>query len=103
VIKLIALYRKPDDPEAFFAHYRDVHTPLVRRLPGLERLVLDRVTADAFGAEPAYVLIAEMHFADRETFKNAMRSKENAAVAEDLGGFARGLATVLIAEATVDG
>lgn len=98
MIKLIALYRRPDDLDAFMRHYRDVHAPLARKLPGLERLVVDRVTADAMGGEPAYTLIAEMHFPDRDTFRAAMRSPENQALADDLGSFAAGLATVLVTE-----
>lgn len=99
MVKLIALYRRPDDLDAFLAHYHDVHTPLVRQLPGLQRLVVDRITADAFGGEPAYVLIAEMHFADRSAFKQAMRSEANRRVAEDLRAFAGDLATVLVTDA----
>jgi len=98
MIKLIALYRRPDDLEAFLEHYREVHTPLTLALPNLERLVLNRVTADAFGGEPEFVLVAEMHFADEDGFKSAMRSEENRRLAADLQGFAGGVATVLIAE-----
>ena len=98
MIKLIALYRRPDDLEAFLQHYREVHTPLTLALPGLQRLVLDRVTGDAFGVEPEFVLMAEMHFADRDAFKAAMRSEENRRLAADLQAFAGGVATVLITE-----
>ncbi len=98
MIKLIALYQRPDDPEAFMRHYREVHVPLVKRLPGLQKLVLDTVTADAFGGEPQLALIAEMHFADRDAYKTAMRSQENQAAAADLASFAEGLATVLVTD-----
>jgi len=98
MIKLIALYRRPDDLEAFMEHYRDVHTPLTLALPGLQRLVLDRVTADAFGGEPEFVLMAEMHFADRDAFRAAMRSEENRRLAADLKTFAADVATVLVTE-----
>lgn len=98
MIKLIALYRRPDDLDAFLEHYREVHTPLTRQLPGLERLVVDRVTADAFGGEPEFVLMAEMHFPDAATFKTAMRSDENRRLGADLQSFAKGIATVLITE-----
>ena len=98
MIKLIALYRRPDDLDAFLEHYREVHTPLTKQLPGLERLVVDRVTADAFGGEPEFVLIAEMHFADRDAFKTAMRSEENRRLGEDLQSFAKGVATVLVTD-----
>ena len=76
MIKLIALYDKPDDEAAFWDHYESVHAPLTRELPGLEDLELLRVTADAFGGEAPYYLIATMSFRDKETFKAAMRSEE---------------------------
>lgn len=98
MIKLIALYRRPDDLDAFLDHYREVHTPLTRKLPGLQRLVVNHVTADALGGESAYVLVAEMHFADRDAFTTAMRSAENRRLAEDLQGFAGDLVTLLVTE-----
>lgn len=96
--KLIALFRRPDDLDAFLEHYREVHTPLTRQLPGLQRLVVNRVTADAFGGEPEFVLVAEMHFADAASFKTAMRSEENRRLTADLKSFAGGIATVLITD-----
>ncbi|HKI56529.1 MAG TPA: EthD family reductase [Trueperaceae bacterium] len=98
MIKLIALYKRPDDLDAFMRHYREVHTPLARRLPGLQQMVVNTVTADAFGKEAELALIAEMHFADRDAFNAAMRSDANKALAEDLAGFAGGLATVLVTD-----
>lgn len=44
-MKLIALYSRPEDETAFLDHYRQVHTPLVRKVPGLQRLVVNRVEA----------------------------------------------------------
>ena len=38
MVKLIALYKKSADPEEFERHYTSVHTPLVRKYPGLRRL-----------------------------------------------------------------
>ena len=96
-VKLIALYRKPDDVEAFLAHYNDVHMPLVRKTPNLERVELNRVTDSPMG-EPAYFLIAEMVFPDRERFDAAMKSPENRAAGKDLMGFAADLVTLLVAE-----
>ena len=45
-VKLIAIYDRPDDPEAFFKHYESVHAPLVKKTPGLQSFVLNRVTED---------------------------------------------------------
>ena len=98
MVKLIAMYERPEDEAAFFEHYDNVPAPLAREVPGLQRMVVNRVYADAFGREPRYVLIAEMHFADRATFDAAMKSAENRALGADLMSFAKGIVTVLFAD-----
>ena len=98
MIKLVALYTRPDDPDAFMTHYREVHGALVRKTPGLQRFEVSRITANAFGGEPAYFLVAEMYYADRDAFRVAMRSPENQAVTQDVMGFASGLVTALVCE-----
>jgi uncharacterized protein (TIGR02118 family) len=99
-IKLIAIYDTPDDAETFFKHYDTVHTPLVKQTPGLEKVVLNKISADAFGGVAPYALIAEMHYPDRATFDAAMKSPENRAVGKDLMSFAKGKVKVLIADNT---
>ena len=101
MVKLIAMYEKPENEAAFFEHYENVHAPLAQKVPGLQKLVMNRVYADAFGREPRYVLIAEMHFPDRTTFDAAMKSPENRALGQDLMSFAKGIVTVLFADAEV--
>lgn len=96
--KLIALYKKPGDVDAFMKHYEDVHLPIVRTIPGLSGASINRVTASPMGGEPEYFLIAEMRFPDKETFNKAMASNENLAAGKDLMSFAKGLVTLLIAE-----
>lgn len=100
--KFFALYRKPDDLDAFMEHYRNVHAPLARKVPGLRKLVVNRITGNAFGGEPPYVLIAEMHFDTKEDFDAAIRSDENKAAAKDAMGFAKGLITALFAESDAE-
>jgi uncharacterized protein (TIGR02118 family) len=97
-VKLIVLYERPDDPEAFFRHYETVHAPLVRKTPGLQSFVLNRITDDLLGGTPAYALIAEMTYADRATFDAAMRSPENQAAGQDLMRFAKGKVRILVAD-----
>jgi uncharacterized protein (TIGR02118 family) len=96
-VKLVAMYRRPDDEAAFMAHYEAVHLPLVRKTPHLEKTVVGRVTGSPMG-EPPYFLIAEMRFPDRARFDEAMKSPENRAAAKDLMGFAAGLVTLLVVE-----
>ena len=96
-IKLVALYRKPDNVEAFMRHYEDVHLPLVRRTPHLQSAAVGRVTGSPMG-EPPYFLMAELIFPDAERFQEAMRSPENKAAGKDLMGFAGDLVTLMVVE-----
>ncbi len=96
--KLYAFFRQPDDVEEFDRHYDQVHTPLMRAVPGLERMIVTR-NPRSFGGESPYHLIAEMHFPDRETFKQAMASEENKAAGKDVMGFAGSLVTMVHGEA----
>jgi uncharacterized protein (TIGR02118 family) len=96
-IKLIALYKRPDDEAAFLRHYEDVHMPLVAKTPNLVKSVVNRVTGSPMGT-PEYFLIAEMHYANRANFNEAMASPENRAAGKDLMGFASSLVTLLVAE-----
>ena len=98
VVKLIAIYDSPDDPIAFFHHYETVHAPLVKKTPGLQSFVLNRVTGEIVGGSLSYTLIAEMTFPDRATFDAAMKSPENEAVGQDLMSFAKGKVTVVVAD-----
>ncbi len=97
MIKLVALFRRPDDAGEFDAHYQDVHAPLMSKVPGLQRM---EVTRDmrAFRGEPEYYLMTEMYFPDRETFDVAMQSEENRAAGKDLMGFARDYVTMFYGE-----
>jgi len=96
--KLIVLYKKPDDEHKFVEYYNNTHVPLVRKVPGLLNLVVNRITGTPFGNEPDYFMIVEMHFRD-EDFDKAMQSEENRAAGKDIKNFALGLVTLLIADA----
>lgn len=78
-------------------HYEEVHSPLVKSVPGLQRLVVSWVSQSLMGPDGPF-LIAEMHFADDQSFANAMSSPENRAAGKDLAGFAKGLVTLVVAE-----
>src|SRR5690348_1090081 len=97
MIKLVALYKRPEDVAEFDRHYSEVHSPLMSKVPGLERMEVTR-NIKAFGAEPAYYLIAEMYFRDKEAFDAAMASPENRAAGKDLMSFAREYVTLVYGE-----
>jgi uncharacterized protein (TIGR02118 family) len=48
--RFLAVYEAPADPEAFDRHYREVHIPLIRHLPGLRRYTVGRDVAALHGA-----------------------------------------------------
>lgn len=91
--KLIALYKKPANTEEFDKHYDTVHTPLVRRYPGLRKLEVTRITGAPIG-EPKFYLMAEMYFDSTEEMGKALVSPEGKAVARDLMSFAADIVTV---------
>ena len=97
MIKLVALFKRPDDVEAFDAHYEQTHAPLMRHVPGLERMEVTR-NLRAFRGEPEYYLVAEMYFTDQQAFDTAMASDENRAAGKDLMGFAREYVTMFYGE-----
>jgi uncharacterized protein (TIGR02118 family) len=86
--RLIALYNAPADPEAFDAHYRDVHAPIIRRYPNLRELRLSSPQGVAGQAAPYYVM-AEMVFDTDEDLQAALASDAARESAKDLRNFAQ--------------
>jgi uncharacterized protein (TIGR02118 family) len=97
MVKLIALYKKPEDTAAFDEHYNNVHTPLALKIPGLQKLEVTRIVGTPQGPSE-YYLMAELCFPDQDTFNLAMRSDENKAAGKDLMGFAGNLVTFMVGE-----
>jgi uncharacterized protein (TIGR02118 family) len=95
--RLVALYRRPPDLERFLRHYRAVHLPLIRQVPGLLDVRVQRVDQVLMG-DGDYVLAATLTFADRASFDAAMASPENRAAGRDLKAMAGGLVTLMVAE-----
>lgn len=97
MIKLVALFKRPEAVEEFDAHYEQIHAPLMRKVPGLTRMEVTR-NLQAFRGEPQYYLVAEMYFNSRDEFDAAMASEENRAAGKDLMGFARDYVTMFYGE-----
>jgi len=85
MIKLTVLYNFPgaEVVDAFREHYLNVHDPLVRALPNLERFDVAFTTPGQDGAPAPYFLIAELYFKDFDAMAAAMASAEGQAVAAD--------------------
>jgi uncharacterized protein (TIGR02118 family) len=95
--RLIVLYSPPDDPAAFDAHYREVHTPIVQRYPGLRDLRQTRTDGVA-GRAPSFYMVAEMTFDSREDLDAALASDAGRESGQDLRNFAGAGVTLLIAD-----
>ena len=96
MFKLMVLYQKPDDPAAFMKHFQELHLPLARAIPGLEKVEINAVDMQ-IGA-PRYFLISELHFRDRATLEGALKSPENRAAGADLANFTSSPPDFLVAE-----
>lgn len=67
-----------------FRHYsREVHAPLVARMPGLRRYVLNLTVSDPGGPVPLCDGVAELWFDHAEAFNDALASPEGTAVFSD--------------------
>jgi uncharacterized protein (TIGR02118 family) len=86
-VKLVVLYTRPEDPDAFDAHYLGVHMPLVSKVPGLQRAESGRLSA-IDGGEKTYFRVAELYFADRDALNAGLGSAEGAATAADFQAIA---------------
>ncbi|MQC26578.1 MAG: EthD family reductase [Chloroflexi bacterium] len=96
-MKLIALYKQPDDPEAFDTAYFGQHIPLIKEVPGLLDVKAVKPTRVLVGEDAPY-LIAEMSFADKDALKAGLNSPEMAAAGENLDSFAKGQYTLMMGE-----
>jgi uncharacterized protein (TIGR02118 family) len=98
VVKIVVLYGQPSDPSAFETHYANTHLPLAAKMPNVRRFEASRVIGTPDGSAPPYYRLAEIWFDAQEELQAAMSSPEGQAAVADIGNFATGGATVLIAE-----
>lgn len=92
--KMIAMYKRPDDEDAFNARYFPSHADLVKKLPGLQRFEVSR----GLGKDAPYWMMAEMTFADRDALMSAINSPEAKATIADVQEFAGDIVSVLLVD-----
>jgi uncharacterized protein (TIGR02118 family) len=93
--KLTVQYSDPADPVAFEKHYREVHVPLVGKIPGLRRFTISK--PHGLGV-PAPFLIAELWFDDSAALDAGLRSPEGAATAADVQNLPAGYMAMFTGE-----
>jgi uncharacterized protein (TIGR02118 family) len=95
--KLVAIYKKPEDTQAFDEHYFNIHLPLASKMPGLRKAEISKIVGSPMG-QSDYYLLAEMYFDDMASLENAMASAEGKAAGKDLMGFAGKLVNMMFAK-----
>lgn len=97
MVKFIALYKKPADVAAFEKHYREVHLPLAKKMPGLRRLEVVHFTGSP-GGEPRYYMMAELYFDNADAMTAALKSPEGKAAGKDIMSVAADLVHMMFAD-----
>jgi uncharacterized protein (TIGR02118 family) len=81
IARFLVLWDTPSDPEAFDKHYREVHIPLCKQLPGLRRFTLSRNPAPIVG-EP-YYQVAQLDWDNMTALREAFASEIGERTAAD--------------------
>ena len=84
--RFLVLWGTPEDPDFFERHYREIHVPLVKKLPGVRRYTFNRNTRPVRG-DP-YYRVAELDFDDVTALQQAFASPEGRAAAADVDALA---------------
>jgi uncharacterized protein (TIGR02118 family) len=73
-VKVVIIYPRPQDEQAFERAYLGGHVPMVEsKLKGLTRLVLTKVTGSPLGKITAY-RIAEIYFSTMDELRSCLES-----------------------------
>lgn len=81
--KMLVIYKTPADPAAFDRHYFDIHVPLAKQLPGLQRYEISRrPIVNVLQGEVPYI-VATLYFDSLEAIRAAFASETGKACAVD--------------------
>jgi uncharacterized protein (TIGR02118 family) len=85
---VVVIYKKRDmSVEDFRRYFRDVHGPMVQRIPGLRKYVQNYLVADPKRKPPGWHGIAELFFEDWEAMETAWSSEPGVLATNDLEAF----------------
>lgn len=97
MVKLVVLYKKPQDVAAFEKRYFESHIPIANKMPGLRKVEVSRMVGAPMG-EAAYHLMAELYFDNMDAMKAALASQEGKDTAKDIMSFAKDIITMMFAD-----
>lgn len=98
MMRIVSLHGHPQDTAAFDRYYREVHTPLVQRIPGVRNIRFGRVLRTNDSAPAPYYLVSEVYFDDAAALAAARDTPEMAAALADVPNFASGGVTIMLCE-----
>jgi uncharacterized protein (TIGR02118 family) len=98
MIRLLVLYGHPKDPAAFDRYYDSIHVPLAKRMQGLRKWTIGKVTGTPDGAPSAYYYIADLYADSRAEIDAILASPEGQAAVADVPNYATGGVTFLYTE-----
>lgn len=98
MIRITSLHGTPTDPETFDRYYRDVHTPIVQRIPGVRNIRFGRTLTTVDGEPAPYYLVSDVYFENKESLENALASAQMQEAIADVENFATGGVTIILCE-----
>ena len=97
MFKLVALFKRPLDPEAFEDRWVHEFVPLAERMPGIRRIAVSHTHGSPAGPTP-YHLVHEFFFDSLDAARAAMASPEGQAAGHTLMSIAPDDVTLFFAE-----
>ncbi len=97
MVKVLTLFGIPEDTDKFDEYFEDTHLALIKALPDVYQLIINRVAGVAVGDLP-YYLIVEIHFQSDQQMQSSLISEPGLAMARNYSIFATGGTTVLFCQ-----
>jgi uncharacterized protein (TIGR02118 family) len=95
--KIVALYKKPQNPQEFDKRYFEEHVPLVNKMPGVQRWEIAKYAGAVNGEQP-YYMIVELYYENLDALKASLESKEGKVAGDHIMSFAKDILTITFAE-----
>ncbi len=97
---ILGLYAVPRDPAGFDEHYRNVHSELAAKMPGLAGFTVSWTEAAPDGTRAPYYLIGVQEWPTQDSLDMALSSPETEAAIADLDNFADAGMSMLLCRST---
>jgi uncharacterized protein (TIGR02118 family) len=98
MVRLLVLYGQPKDPAAFDKYYNEVHVPLAKKMKGLEKWTIGKVTGTPDGKPSPFYYVADLYAESRKAMEQILLSPEGKAAVADVPNYASGGVVFLYTE-----